>query len=292
MIERAARDPNVDVEKLERLLMLKERQETRTAELEFDRAMAAAQEEMAPVRTNSSNPQTRSRYASYAALDMAVRPIYAAHGFSLSFTTAEGAAPDCIRVVCRVAHRDGHRERPFIDMPADGKGAKGGDVMTRTHATGSAVSYAKRYLLSMVFNLATTNDDDGNAASPAKAGTASGGTQFRPEQRGPTNNWVGDAQRDGIVDNTRDKGEMPAKPDTPKVLTAAEARAAKIKKGADDRIAALRSKTDWTKFELSDFWNDNLVWITWMEKPENNADAEYQRFYKVYSEIEINARDV
>jgi hypothetical protein len=51
-------------------------------------------------------------------------------------------------------------------MPADGKGAKGGDVMTKTHATGAAVSYGQRYLLKMIFNLAVGEvDDDGNGAS-------------------------------------------------------------------------------------------------------------------------------
>ena len=50
-------------------------------------------------------------------------------------------------------------------MPADGKGAQGRDVMTRTHATGSAVSYGRRYLLLMIFNIAVGGeDDDGNAA--------------------------------------------------------------------------------------------------------------------------------
>jgi hypothetical protein len=50
-------------------------------------------------------------------------------------------------------------------MPADGKGAKGGDVMTRTHATGSALSYGMRYLLKMIFNVAVgEDDDDGNDA--------------------------------------------------------------------------------------------------------------------------------
>ncbi len=49
-------------------------------------------------------------------------------------------------------------------MPSDGKGAKGGDVMTKTHATGSAVQYGRRYLLGMIFNITVSKDDDGNAA--------------------------------------------------------------------------------------------------------------------------------
>jgi hypothetical protein len=35
-------------------------------------------------------------------------------------------------------------------MPGDGKGAKGGDVMTKTHATGAALSYGQRYLAECV----------------------------------------------------------------------------------------------------------------------------------------------
>jgi hypothetical protein len=36
--------------------------------------------------------------------------------------------------------------------------------MSRTHATGSAITYGKRYLKNMIFNLHFT-DDDGNAAA-------------------------------------------------------------------------------------------------------------------------------
>lgn len=164
IVERAARDPNVDIDKMERLILMQERMQARNAELDFDRSMAAAQEEMQPIRADANNPQTKSKYASYAALDAAIRPIYTKHGFSVSFDTAEGAPENCVRIVAKVAHSGGHRERPKLDMPADGKGAKGGDVMTKTHATGAAVQYGRRYLLGMIFNLAVSKDDDGNAA--------------------------------------------------------------------------------------------------------------------------------
>ncbi len=168
VIERAARDPSVDIHKMERLVALVQQQQERVAEKAFNEAMNAAQEEMGPISKDASNPQTKSKYASYSALDAACRPIYAKHGFSLSFDT-EGLPADMIRVVCKVAHRDGHAERPHLDLPADGKGAKGGDVMTKTHATMSAVSYGRRGLLKMVFNLAEgDHDDDGNAAGRSK----------------------------------------------------------------------------------------------------------------------------
>lgn len=162
VISRAASDPAIDVDKLERLMAMHERVVTRQAEQEFNEAMNAAQTEMRPIATDASNPQTQSRYATFAALDAELRPIYAKHGFSLSFDTGEAPEPATVRVVCHVSHAAGFTRDHHVDMPADGKGAKGGDVMTRTHATGAAMTYGQRYLLKMIFNIAVARDTDGN----------------------------------------------------------------------------------------------------------------------------------
>jgi hypothetical protein len=163
MIERAARDPAVDIDKMQRLLDMKEKMELRVAEQAFNDAMRIAQEKMRPIATDSDNSQTKSKYASYAALDRAVRKIYTDAGFSLSFDAGEGAPSDTVRVVCFVSCA-GYTRQYHVDMPADGKGAKGGDVMTKTHAAGSAFTYGQRYLLKLIFNLAIGADDDGNKA--------------------------------------------------------------------------------------------------------------------------------
>jgi len=92
-IQRAATDPSVDVGKLEKLMALAERMEARQAERAFDDAMAAAQEEMTPVRTDAANKSTSSRYATFAALDRAIRPTYTKHGFSVSFDTGDAPVP-------------------------------------------------------------------------------------------------------------------------------------------------------------------------------------------------------
>lgn len=165
IISRAAADPNTDIEKMERLMAMYERVEGQKAKQAFDNAMGEAQEAMGPVRADANNPQTKSKYASYGALDRAIRPIYTKYGFSLSFDTGEGAPPDFVRVLCYVGHNGGHSRTYKIDMPADGKGAKGGDVMTKTHATGSAITYGQRYLLKAIFNIVVADDDDGNRAS-------------------------------------------------------------------------------------------------------------------------------
>ena len=163
VLSRAMSDPSIDVEKVERYAALYERAIAREDEIAFNEAMREAQGEMRHVAADANNPQTKSRYATYAALDTKVRPIYSKHGFSLSFYSGEGAPEGCIRIACKVS-RGGHTERPYIDMPADGKGAKGGDVMTKTHATGAGVTYGRRYLLGMIFNLVIGDDDDGNTA--------------------------------------------------------------------------------------------------------------------------------
>ena len=164
MLERVASNPEVPVEKLEKLLALQERILNRGSEDEFNRAMSAAQAEMRPISADCENPQTRSRYASYAKLDAALRPVYSKHGFALSFDEGETPKPDHVRVLCYVSHRGGFTRTYHRDMPADGVGAKGGAVMTRTHAAGAAQSYGMRYLLKGIFNVAVGEDDaDGNA---------------------------------------------------------------------------------------------------------------------------------
>ena len=193
LIERAMFTPDFDVEKLKALFEVRESEEMRRAEKAFNTAMVRAQSEMTPVVADASNPQTRSRYATYAALDRAIKPHYTAHGLAPSFGTEPLTEPGMMRIVGILGHIEGFARRYQIDMPIDTKGARGGDVMTRTHATGSALTYGKRYLLIAMFNLAIEDDDDGNAAG--------GRRPYRPQ--GTPN---GPRSMDEMVD--RDTGEV------------------------------------------------------------------------------------
>lgn len=167
MFERLVCDPNASADKIERLMVLLERREARRAEVAFNVAMTEAQQAMHPVDADAYNPATKSRYLSYEALDEALRPIYTEHGFGMSFSTGDSAQQmDELVILCLVTHIAGHSRQYQIRLPADGKGAKGGDVMTKTHATGSAVTYGMRYLSKMIWNVAVgQDDDDGNRAS-------------------------------------------------------------------------------------------------------------------------------
>lgn len=165
-VDRASRDPEFNAEKFNLILLAEERRDARDAERRFDEALAACQKELEPIRADMESDKPKNKYASYIKIDNAIRSTYSKFGFALSFDTDECPHPLTVRVVCYVS-ACGHKSKKFIDIPADGKGPSGGDVMTRTHATGSAVQYGRRYLLTMIFNLVVDKrivDDDGARA--------------------------------------------------------------------------------------------------------------------------------
>lgn len=163
MISAAAANPDVNVDKLDRLLAMRDRAIAAEREHAFDEAMAQVQIEIAPVIADGKNKETSSKYASHAGLDRAVRPIYTKYGFALTYDTEPCPIPEMMTFVC-FATAKGHKRKHSIDLPVDGKGPKGGNVMSRTHAASSGVTYAMRILLKMVFNIPVDRDDDGNAA--------------------------------------------------------------------------------------------------------------------------------
>lgn len=168
IISRVAADPSADIDKLERLMALHERLEKAKAEQAFNASMTDAQSEMGRISTDATNPQTRSRYATYGQLDKHLRPIYTRHGFALSFDEADSPKGiEWIRVLCYVSHSGGFSKTYHRDVPIVTKGLKGNDMMTPTHANAAAQSYGMRYLLKAIFNVAIGEDDnDGNGAAP------------------------------------------------------------------------------------------------------------------------------
>jgi hypothetical protein len=165
MIARAARDPQVDIDKFERLMAWKERIETRAKEEAFNAAMSAAQHEMPAVIRDRTNEHTRSRYATLEAIAAAIAPVYTKHGFSLSFGSESSAIPNHYRVTC-IASCGGHSRTYSVDLPADAAGSQGKVNKTPIQAFGSTMSYGRRYLTCLIFNVAIKDeDDDGDAGA-------------------------------------------------------------------------------------------------------------------------------
>lgn len=166
-VTRGLADASVPADKLRIVVDLYERKGVRDEEKAFTIAMGAAQEAMAPIRANALNDSFESQYATYAALDAVMRPIYLAHGFVVSFTTKTSDLARHQRVVVIVKHRDGHKETAEADFPATGLDDAGDVVQSDVHAAASALTYGQRYMLAFAFNIAIAKDRDGNVVARA-----------------------------------------------------------------------------------------------------------------------------
>ena len=163
---KAASDPAISVEKMERLEAMFERISARQAKADFDEAFARLQPILPEVRKNGKitftdkNGEVRATpFATLEDINDAVKPLLAEHGFSLRHrveTTAEGR----ILVTAVLAH-GGHREEvAFPPLAADTSGSK-----NNVQGMGSSMTYARRYTTVAILNITTRGmDDDGKAA--------------------------------------------------------------------------------------------------------------------------------
>ena len=164
MIERAALNPNVDIDKMERLLEMQERIMARNAKTAFDAAFAGMQQDLPVINERGGikdrNGNVQSRYALWEDINEAIKPILAKHGFGISFRT--GKRDGHIVVTGVLSHAEGHREETEMELPTDTSGSK-----NAVQAVGSSTSYGKRYTASALLNLTSRGEDDDGAASNA-----------------------------------------------------------------------------------------------------------------------------
>src|SRR5215469_1549707 len=189
-IIRAARDESVDITKLQALLDMQRQVERERSIRMFNSAMADAQAEMLPVARDAMNLHTKSRYARLETIDAQMRPIYTHHGFSVRYGSQPCPREGWSRITITVAHAGGHWEENYLDAPPDDAGQKGNTNKTPIQAVGSSVSYLRRYLLCMAFNIVLSDnmDDDGN-----------GGRYTAETQREPQGDPRDQPPRDGAA---------------------------------------------------------------------------------------------
>lgn len=156
-----------DLSKLEKLLELQERWEANEARKMFARSFATAQANIIPVIKKRLNTQTRSKYSELSDVIEAAQPIYTKEGFSVTFNESDSALPEHMRVSAQVIHNMGHKESYHLDVPLDGKGLQGNANMTKIHGKASSMSYGRRYLMCMIWNI-PTKDNDGNTMTAEK----------------------------------------------------------------------------------------------------------------------------
>lgn len=129
----------------------------------FAQAMADCQKEMPVMVRDTQNRQTNSEYVQLDQIMIRCKPIWLKHGFTLSFTDADGAREGLKRTACTVRHIGGHVEHHFLDLPPDDVGLKGAANKTLVHAIISSGTYAQRILTVQIFDISIAGKDlDGN----------------------------------------------------------------------------------------------------------------------------------
>lgn len=170
MIERAARDPSVDIDKMERLFQMKERMDAMSAKSAYLSALSDMQPDLPVIEKlgkiergkhkQTGEAQKSSPYARFEDVVEAIRPVLAKHGFSLSFRIDMTSEPGRLKTTGVLGHRAGHSEETSISLPIDDSGGK-----NNVQGWGSTASYGKRYTSFALLNIvARGEDDDGKAA--------------------------------------------------------------------------------------------------------------------------------
>lgn len=164
MFERLAKDPNVDVEKLERLIAMQERIMRHNAKAAFDAAYSKMQPNI-PVIGEKGRIEVkgslRSTYARLEDIHDTIKPILAKHGFAIRHRTEwpEGQK-GVIRIVGILSHEQGHSEESVFEAPLDKS-----EYRTDIQSMGSTVSYGRRYTTLDLLNIATRKSDDDGASA-------------------------------------------------------------------------------------------------------------------------------
>lgn len=118
-------------------------------------ALAIAQGQIEDAAKSSKNDYYKSKYADLASVRAAIRQPFADNGLSVAQfpRTVSGG----VEVETMLLHTSGEFMSETLFIP----------VKHEPHPIGSGISYARRYALMAIANLAA-DDDDGNAAQSAK----------------------------------------------------------------------------------------------------------------------------
>lgn len=202
MIERAARDPAIDIDKMERMMQMREREMARRAREEFAIAFAEMIPELPSIDRNGAvtvyskadreyaaknfgelpsgaRPIQQTAYATLDDILTAINPVLSQHGFSIRFEHETIPTGDSFRIKTKaiLLHRAGHSESAETPpLQQDSSGSK-----NNVQGVGSSMKYGRRYALMAVLPIAShapqDRDDDGKAA-----GGTTGPETITPEQ--------------------------------------------------------------------------------------------------------------
>jgi len=166
VIARAAADETIDLDRMERLLVMQERLTARRAEQEFISAMATfkihaprIEKSKAVGYTNRDGTFTGYKHATLGTVCQAAISGLGAVGISHRWDL-EQLQGGAVVVTCVLTHRGGHSTKTSLTGAPDDSGKK-----NAIQQVASTVTYLQRYTLLAATGLATDEqDDDGVAA--------------------------------------------------------------------------------------------------------------------------------
>lgn len=157
---RLALEKDLDVDKLEKLIELKNRQEERQAKQEFDFHFAEMQKDLQPIIKDSAVEDASGRimykYAQLGNIQKEAGNVLFKHGFSYRWEEERlEVDPPEKRITCIISGW-GYEKRTYTDMP----------IQPATKATnnsqqrGVATTYGKRYSFCSAVGIVLEEDDD------------------------------------------------------------------------------------------------------------------------------------
>ncbi|MFA5130468.1 MAG: ERF family protein [Patescibacteria group bacterium] len=196
----SAVEKNIDVEKLERLIDMRNKELARQAKLDYDEHFARMQLEYVPVGKGKSamdrdGKNTLYKYCPLEDILAVYQPIISRHGFSYRWSE-ETISPTEKRMWCIVAGY-GHEERSYVDIPIQPPQGYTNVVQQR----GSATTYGKRYSFIDAFGVIIGGEDDDATGSTPTA-------QSRPAASASSRTQDGPDEYDARIDHAVKSGKL------------------------------------------------------------------------------------
>lgn len=147
-----ALENNAAMDVIERMAALVEKERDYQARVDFDDALNDCQKSIGRIAPDK-NREKGIQWASYAAIDRVIRPIYTRYGFSLAFSQIAPMTPNHMNVKAKLS-RSGKFEEFTREVPVVVPGQT-----SLADAEEAAYSRAQRYLVGKIFNIAVGVDE-------------------------------------------------------------------------------------------------------------------------------------
>ena len=173
-ISRFVLDPNVNIEKLERVIALQEHAQAEASRVSFASSLSQMQCLLPSIKKSGKiylkgGTNVRNRYAKMGDdILPVIKPVMKQFGFSIRWKTEwpeQASSAKIVRVVGILVHELGWSEQSVFEAPVDTH-----DSRNYIQSLGSTIQYGRRYTMIDLLNLEMVDDpidDDGQSATGA-----------------------------------------------------------------------------------------------------------------------------